>query len=409
MPAITKRIVDDAKPGNRDSFLWDSELRGFGLKVTPAGGKSYLVQYRAGHGRGSPTRRVTIGKHGSPWTPATARKEALRLLGMVAGGADPAGEKSAKRKEQKAPRNTVRAVAEDWLKRDQGSNRRLPEVRRILDRDVLPAIGDKPIADLRKRDVIEMVDGITDRGSGIMANRTLAIVKRLLTWAAGRDIVESNVAQFVEPPADETRRDRVLSDGELVDIWHAADAQGGPYGAGVKLLMLTAARREEIFALSEDELDLAAAAIRLPASRTKVKEGRTIPLSPQAVVILEALPRLAGPYLLSATGERPWRDFSRSKRSLDKRLSGMRPWVLHDLRRGCATGLQRLGARLETIEAVLGHVSGSRRGIVGTYQKHAFETEARQALDAWGRHIEALLTGGKDNVVQLRKMNPRRG
>ena len=135
------------------------------------------------------------------------------------------------------------------MKRDQGSNRRLPEVRRILDRDVLPAIGDKPIADLRKRDVIEMIDGIADRGSGIMANRTLAIMKRMLTWAASRDIVESNVAQFVEPPADETRRDRVLTDAELVDIWRAADAQGGPYGAGVKLLMLTAARREEIFGL----------------------------------------------------------------------------------------------------------------------------------------------------------------
>ena len=402
MPAITKRTVDDAKPGQKDSFLWDSELRGFGLKVAKGGSKVYVVQYRAGRGRGSPTKRITIGKHGSPWTPTTARKEALRLLGMVAGGADPAGERSAKRKGQKAPRNTVRAVAEDWLKRDQGNNRRFPEVRRILDRDVLPAIGDKPIADLRKRDVIEMIDAITDRGSGIMANRTLAIVKRLLTWAAGRDIVELNVAQFVEPPADEPRRDRVLSDAELVDIWHAADAQGGPYGAGVKLLMLTAARREEIFGLHEDELDLDGAAIRLPASRTKVKEGRTIPLSPQAVAILEALPRLAGPYLLSATGERPWCDFPRSKRSLDKRLPGMSPWVLHDLRRSCATGLQRLGARLETIEAVLGHVSGSRRGIVGTYQRHAFETEARAALEAWGRHVEALLRGGEDNVVAMR-------
>jgi integrase len=401
MPVITKRNVDDAKPGEKDSFLWDSALRGFGLKVAKGGSKSYVVQYRAGRGRGSPTKRITIGKHGSPWTPATARKEALRLLGMVAGGADPAGEKSAKRKEQKGPRNTVRAVAEEWLKRDQGSNRRLPEVRRILDRDVLPAIGDKPIAGLRKRDVIEMIDAITDRGSGIMANRTLAIVKRLLTWAAGRDIMDSNVAQFVEAPAEETRRERVLSDAELVDIWHVADTQGGPYGAGVKLLMLTAARREEIFGLSQDELDLHGAAIRLPASRTKVGEGRTIPLSPQAVAILEALPRLAGPYLLSATGERPWCDFPRSKRYLDARLPGMKPWVLHDLRRSVATGLQRLGARLETIEAVLGHVSGSRRGIVGTYQRHAFETEARAALESWGRHVEALLSGEKDNVVPM--------
>ncbi|MCE3248726.1 MAG: phage integrase family protein [Geminicoccaceae bacterium] len=402
MPAITisKRTVDQVQPGPRDVFLWDQALSGFGLKVTPAGGKVYIVQYRTG-GRGSPTKRVTVGRHGSPWTPDQARRKAREILGNVAAGGDPAGERQAERQAQKAPRNTVSAVAEEWLKRDQASNRRLPEVERILARDVLPAIGDVPITDLRKRDVIELVDGIADRGSGIMANRTLAIVKRMLTWAAARDIIEANVAQFVEPPADETRRDRVLCDAELVEIWRAAEAQGAPYGAGVKLLMLTAARREEIFGLSEGELDLDGSVIRLPASRTKVKEGRTIPLSPPALAVLRALPRLAGPYLLSATGERPWCDFPRSKRYLDARLPGMAPWVLHDIRRSVATGLQRLGARLETIEAVLGHVSGSRRGIVGTYQRHAFATEARAALDGWGRHVEALLSGATNNVVAM--------
>lgn len=404
MPAtiISKRSVDQAVPGANDSFLWDSELRGFGLKITPAGGKVYVVQYRTG-GRGSPTKRVTIGRHGSPWTPDQARRKAKAILGEVAAGRDPAGERRAARQAQKAARKTVRDVATEWLERDQASNRRLPEVDRILKRDVLPAIGDMPITDLRKRDVIEVLDNITDRGSGIMANRTLAIIKRMLTWAAGRDEVESNVAQFVEPPADETRRDRVLSDAELVEIWRAADAQGGPYGAGVKLLMLTAARREEIFSLSEVELDLPGAVIRLPASRTKAKEGRSIPLSPPAVVILTGLLEGgAGPYLLSATGERPWCDFPRSKRALDARLPDeMAPWVLHDIRRSVATGLQRLGARLETIEAVLGHIAGSRRGIVGTYQRHAFEAEARQALEAWGRHVVALLSGAKDNVVAM--------
>ena len=360
--AITKRTVDEAEPGNRDLFLWDRQLPGFGLKVTPAGAKVYLLQYRTG-GRGAPTQRFTIGRHGAPWTPDQARREAKRLLGMVATGGDPAGERRAQRQKQRKPsKDTLRAVAEEWLQRDQASNRRLPEVRRILERDVLPALGNKPIADVRKRDVIEVVDAIADRGSGIMANRTLAIVKRLLTWAAGRDLVEANVAQFIEPPAGEVRRERVLSDAELVAIWRATEAQGGPYGAGIQLLMLTAARRDEIFGMSESELDLEGPAIRLPAARAKTKEGRTIPLSPQAVAVLEALPGTL-PYLLSATGVRPWCDFSRSKRYLDARLpSDMPPWVLHDLRRSVATGLQRLGARLETIEAVLGHVSGSRGG-----------------------------------------------
>jgi integrase len=403
MPTITKRAVDAVTPGEKDAFLWDDELKGFGLKITPAGAKVYLVQYRTG-GRATPTKRVTIGRHGSPWTPTTARKEAKWLLGQVAAGADPAGEKRSQRLQQNAPRNTARAVAEEWLKRDQASNRRLPEVRRVLDRDILSVWGERAIAEIRKRDVIELIDGIADRGSPVMANRTLAIIKRMLTWAAARDIIDANVAQFVEPPGDETRRDRVLSDSELVEIWRAVEGMPAPYATGVRLMMLTAARREEIFGLTETELDLDAAAIRLPAARAKNAEGRVIPLCRPAVALLEGLPRLAGPCLISATGERPYRDFPRRKRELDAQLPPMAPWVLHDIRRSVATGLQRLGARLETIETILGHVSGSRRGIVGTYQRHAFEVEARQALDDWGRHVESLLSGEKDNIVPLMRI-----
>jgi integrase len=401
--AITKGVVDAEKPGAKDRFVWDSgkgAVQGFGLKVTPLGRRVFVCQYRAGSGRAAPSRRVTIGVFGAPWTVETARKEAARILGQVAAGKDPAGEKRAKR--QEATTNTVRAVAETWLKRDQAERRNLPEVKRILDRNVLPAIGHKPIRDLRKVDVIEMLDVIVDRGSPIAANRTLALVKRLLNWAAGRDLVDSSVAHYIAPPAPAVSRERVLSDAELVKVWRAVESIGGTYAAGVRLLMVTGARRDEIFGLHEAELDLDGAAIRLPASRSKVKEGRVIPLSQQAVAILEALPRFAGPYLFSATGERPRSDFARLKRRLDALLPDLEPWTVHDLRRSVATGLQRLDARLEAVEAVLGHISGSRRGVVGIYQRHSFEKEARAALDMWGRHLDALLTGQRDKVVRLR-------
>jgi integrase len=385
---ITKTAVDAASPGD---FLWDSQLKGFGCKVLPSGSRVYVAQYRTG-GRGTATQRVTLGKHGA-LTPDQARKAAAAVLGRVAAGADPAAEKRARREAQKAPKTTVRAVAEEWLKRDQAENSSIYEVRRVMTRDVLPAIGDKPIGELRKRDIIEMLDGIMDRGSPQMANNVLTLVKRMLNWAAGRDIVDANVAQFIEPPAAKKSRDRMLSDAELLEVWRAADALGGTYGVGVKLLLLTGARRDEIFGLREDELDLDGAAIRLPALRSKNGVARTIPLSPQAVAILRNLPRLAGPYLLSVTGKHPRSNFGQCKRQLDERLPDLAPWVLHDLRRSVATGLQRLGSRLETIEVVLGHVSGSRRGVVGINQRHSFELEARQALEAWGRHIEGLLTG----------------
>jgi integrase len=419
MPAITKRTVDAAAPREKDAFLWDSELKGFGLKVTPAGARVYVVQYRTG-GRGTSTKRITIGRHGAPWTPEQARRKAKAILGAVASGGDPAAEKRAERQEQKAPKNTVRAVAEAWLKRDQASNRRVGEVRRILDHDILPAWGQRPIADIRKRDVIELIDGIADRGSLVMANRTLAAVRRMLNWAAGRDIIEANPAAFVEKPGDEIRRDRVLSNAELVEVWRASEAAGFPFGDGVRLLILILGRRDEIFRLAEPEVDQDAdhsARIRLPAERVKSAEGRDIPLSAPALEILARLPRIAASqsgarYLLSVDGTKPYSNFGWAKAGLDRRIlearrdvdpkaKAMQAWRLHDIRRTGATGLQRLGFRLEVIEAALGHIAGSRAGIAGVYQRHRFDGEVRQALNTWARHVEALVSGERDNVVSM--------
>jgi integrase len=425
MPAITisKRSVDQAAPGDRNLFLWDQALSGFGLKVTPAGAKVYLVQYRTG-GRGTPTKRVTIGRHGAPWTPDQARRKAKAILGAVADGQDPAGERQAKREEQKAPKNTVRAVAAEWMRRDQANNRRAAEGQRILDHDILPEWGDRPIAEIRKRDVIELIDGVADRGSPVMANRTLAAVRRMLNWAAGRDIIEANAAAFVEKPGEEIRRDRVLSDGELVEVWRASETAGFPFGDGVRLLILTLGRRDEIFSLSEPELEVArdGATVRLPAERVKNAEGREIPLSAQALEILADLPEIDPGededgakrvrYLLSLNGRAPYSNFGWAKVNLDRRIlearrevdpeaKAMAPWRLHDFRRTGATGLQQLGFRLEVIEATLGHVAGSRAGVAGVYQRHRFAAEVRQALDAWGRHIEALVSGERDNVIPM--------
>jgi integrase len=425
MPAITisKRSVDAARPGDRDAFLWDSRIRGFGLKITPAGAKVYLVQYRTG-GRGTPTKRVTIGRHGAPWTPDQARRKAKEILGEVAAGRDPAGEKRAARQQQKVPKNTVRAVSAEWLKRDQAGNRHLTEIQRILDHDILPVWGDRPIAELRKRDVIDLIDGIADRGSPVMANRTLAAVRRLFNWAAGRDIIEANPAAFVEKPGEEIRRDRVLSDAELVEVWRASEAAGFPFGDGVRLLILTLGRRDEIFRLSEPEIQVAkdGATIRLPAERVKNAEGRDVPLSAPALSILAGLPEIdpgedengarGVRYLLSLNGGAPYSNFGWAKANLDRRIlearrqvnpeaKAMTPWRLHDIRRTGATGLQQLGFRLELIEATLGHISGSRAGVVGVYQRHRFAVEVRRALDAWGRHVEALVSGKTDNVIAM--------
>lgn len=369
-------------------------MSGFGPLVTEAGAKSFVLKYRAGSGRAAPTRRVTIGRYGAPWTVEQARAEAKRLLGTVAHGGDPAAALADARRRDAG--DTVAAVCTSWLQRDQSGNRTAAEVARIMAREVLPFIGTMPIAEVRKRDIIAIIDRVADRAP-VRANRVLAHVKRLFRWATGRDLVEADPAAHVEKPTPERRRERVLGNGELVAVWRAAERMGGRFGAGVRLLVLTAARRKEVFSARWPELDLGTATLRLPAERAKAKEGRTIALSPPALAIIEALPRFAaGDWLLTVNGPHAFSNFGHNEAELD-RIAGallgepLAPWRLHDIRRTVATGLQRLGVRLEVIEAVLGHVSGSRAGIVGVYQRHRFEAEARQALAAWAAHLQRLL------------------
>ena len=276
MPTVTltKRTVDAAEPEpmadgkRRRTIYFDQDVKGFGLLVTEQGSKSFVVKYRVGSGRAAPTRRVTIGRYGSPWTLEQARAAAKRILGEVALGRDPAAERAEKRRGAD-PERTVATIVDRWLKRDQAENRTVDEVRRIMEREVLPHIGKLPIAEVRKRDIIQLVDQVADRAP-VRANRVLAHTKRLFRWAASRDLIEIDPAAHIEKPTPELKRDRVLSDGELVAIWRAAAAMGSPFGAGVQLLIATGARREEVFALGRKEI--AEAPPLLPAGRTQQGE-----------------------------------------------------------------------------------------------------------------------------------------
>jgi hypothetical protein len=203
-------------------------------------------------------------------------------------------------------------------------------------REVLPIWGARPIEDIRKRDIIALVDGIADRGAKIMANRTLAHIKRLFRWAAGRDIIDSDPAAHVEKTAPETKRERVLTDDELAELWGGAEAIGYPFGPAIQLLTLTGARREEIFGLRWREVDLEGAAIRLPAERSKMKEGRAIPLSPLALTLLTSLPRfVGGDHVFGLDGCRPFANIGHAKVRLDRLdtkpwwpLTAVQAWIL---------------------------------------------------------------------------------
>lgn len=197
-------------------------------------------------------------------------------------------------------------------------------------------------------------------------------------------------------PGAAVKRDRVLSESELKTVWAAAEKTAWPFGPAIRLLVLTASRRDEIGSLRWSEVH--GNEIRIPAERSKSGEPRIIPLSAAAMKLIGELPRV-GDHVFSKNGS-GLGGWAKAKRSIDATAAEMNSgpltaWRLHDVRRTTATGLQRLGVGLQTIESILGHISGSRSGIVAVYQRYAFEAEKRTALEAWAVEIERIASGKK--------------
>ena len=262
-------------------------------------------------------------------------------------------------------------------------------------------------------DAVRVLDSVKVQQGPVAANRLHAKARAAWAWAMKRGALSANPWQAVPHPARETARERVLSDAELASLYVSAGALAEPQGALVRLLILTGQRRGEVAGMRWDELDLAAGIWSLPGERTKNGQPHTVPLPAEAVALLRTVKRRAGAALVFE-GRRgtAFSGFGKLKDSLDAALAAAAkeagktvvPWTMHDLRRTMATGGQRLGVRLEVTEALLNHVSGSRSGIVGVYQRHGWETEKAAAMRAWTAHVLAAAEGkaAAGNVVALR-------
>jgi integrase len=409
MPAITisKRTVDQAKPGTRDRFLWDETLAGFGLKVTPAGAKVYIVQYRIG-GRGSPTRRVTLGRHGAPWTPDQARKKATAIIGAVAEGKDPAAEKRAERAERKREAvdddRALRSVGRRWISHLRREGKRsADEVERMLDRHVFSELGTRPIGGVAKADAHRLYERLADAGHAPMGHSVVRNLKALLTYAVERDLIAVNPLLRIKLPKL-VSRERVLiafhperepDPAELLAVWNAADQLSEQRGSFIKLLTLTLTREAELAGMEWAELD--GGLWRIPAARHKGKRGHDVPLPEQAVRLIEALPRVTDHVFYTGRG-RHVGDFSGVKAKLD-RISGVQGWRLHDIRRSGSSWIEEQFGR-EVMHACLGHSLGDR--LAQTYARGSGYRRKRDALQAWADFVSGA---ARDNVVAL---TPRR-
>lgn len=411
---ITKTSVDEMQPNSAGKvWLWDTDLKGFGLQVTPAGAKSYIYQFRMG-GREAAKKRYTIGRHGSPWTPASARDECKRLSLLVGQGIDPADADRERRRQAVdlafAPyaalfvKDHLRKAWSDWRAGE-----------RLILNEAVPVLGNKPITLLKRADLAVVLDRLADRpASARLAHATL---RKLFKWAEGRGDIDRSPLDGMPAPAPVAARDRVLSDRELSLVWRAAGALEYPFGPIVKLLILTGQRREEVSGLTWAEMDRKSATWTLPAARAKNDQAHLVPLAIDAVAICDVLapapPRPADGVkwpstglLFSTTGKTAVSGHSKAKARLDALITKLgaadaeseghaieplQPWRLHDLRRTLATGMQRLGVRFEVTEAILNHVSGAKSGVAGIYQRHDWKDEKRDALARWADHVAGLI------------------
>ncbi len=424
---VTKRSVDALSGGEGNVFLWDAELRGFGVKVTSSGAKTYIFAYRLG-GREATKKRYTIGRHGSPWTPASARIKAGKLAELVRDGIDPMLTDKERRKD--AVELNFGDYAERFIEayptlpRKSGrtrSPRWTAYAASILRNRAVPEFKGKTIKGITKTAVASFLDTLV-KWPALRRNAS-AVLRQLFTWAVERgDIVISPLIGS-KLPASVQSRDRVLSDDELTLVWKAAEEIDYPFGPLFRLLIATGQRREEVSAMDWRELDRANATWTLPASRAKNGKAHIVPLNALAMAALDAVASNHGGesngnwpargFVFTTTGNTAVSGHSGAKGRLNAKIavlspetgSGlpMEPWRVHDIRRTVATGLQRLGIRFEVTEAVLNHVSGSKSGVAGVYQRHDWKEEKRAALEAWARHVAHLSDDEADaNVISIR-------
>lgn len=391
-------VLTDAKikalrrPESGQAEIRDKTVPGLRVRIGAAGTKTFVLRKTVA-GR---YRNVTLGRYSEQFGLANARRKARQILSDIEVKPDPVVALPKPRKRVPA-QLSVKALWADY-REAKAHLRSIGEIERVFKRHILPEFGDRAADQITRSEITRFIDRLA-REAPVMARNTLGYLSSFYGWALPRlDHLASNPCRDAGRPPAPKARDRVLSEEEIGALWHVLEGEGKPFGPAIKLLLLTGQRRHEVFDADRREFDLAAKLWTI--SRERAKNGAThlVPLTPAALTIVkELLKDERSEKLLPARGN--WdmspSGFSKAMRrireSLEEKIGHPVPhWTLHDLRRTLATGLQRLGVRLEVTEAVLNHLSGSRSGIVGVYQRHNYFHEKKSALSAWERELKRL-------------------
>jgi integrase len=354
-------------------WLWDTTCIGFGAR-RQTNNVHYYVRYR----RNGDQIIKSIGRHGAPWTPDTARTKAKQLLGLVAGGTDPfaralSGEGFA-------------ASIDRYLERKRATLKAgsFDQTERYLRNHSTPLHG-LPLTQIDRRKIAALLGEVETSSGPVARNRARSALSAFFAWCVTEGLLDANPVAGTAKADEGHSRERVLTQDELRKLWRNLDDDR--FSGIVRLLLLTGCRRNEIGLLQWAEVDLAKKQIVLPASRVKNGRDHTVPLSAQALAILAHQPRRNSSDFIFA--ERGFNDWNGCKQELDQR-AGIAPYRLHDLRRTCATYMGELGILPHVIEAALNHVSGHKAGVAGIYNRSKMSDAVREGLQRWADHLDQI-------------------
>jgi integrase len=406
---MTKRLTDFAiknlKPGPVRREIPDPSCAGLYLIVQPSGHKSFAARFRF---QGKP-KKLSLGTISL----AAARKAATAALHEAKEGRDPTVAKHEAKAERRAVEaNTFRFITERYMalvcgmRRDAdgkvtfgGNIRTAPRQLRDLERAIFPTLGHRPVVEIKRSEIVALLDNIEMESGSVSADRALALIRRIMNWYATRadNFAPPVVRGMARTKTKERARARILSDAEIATIWNSE--QPGAFPALVRFLLLTGVRRAEAANIRWDEIE--GENWNLPASRNKTKVALTRPLSAAALAVLEGQ-RREYPFVFSK-GRKPISTFSRDKKAFDE-ATGTSNWRVHDLRRTARSLLSRAGVNADIGERCLGH---ALPGIRGTYDRHDYQREMQHAFARLAALVEQIANPPSDNVTPMKKREAR--
>ena len=416
---MAKRFTDaqlkGLKPSSKRTILFEDGGRGFGVRVEPSGRKSFFLEYRFGEGKERRNRVYTIGQY-PQITLTQARSIASQSLAQIEKSIDPAAKKQTKKV---TDRNalTVGDLVEEYLEkwaRVKKKERSWKEDERLLRKDIVPAMGRKKAKDVRRRDIVVLLDAIVERRAEITANRVLAVTRKMFNFAVGRDIIDASPCVQIPAPSKENRRERNLSEEEIGIFWSKLDdaKMSQEIRLALKFLLITAQRKNEVIQAEWNEFDLQNKWWTIPGKKAKNNRSHRVPLAPIAMKILNEVKKITGQYQfvfaspVGATKRNPDRQvgmFPILGSAVDHALRGnltedpktrrtnifnLDYFTPHDLRRTAASMMTKSGIQRLTVKKILNH---SDREITAIYDRYEYDKEKKQAMNIWNTKLRLIL------------------